>query len=281
MKSIVLQGRRYAFEEVGTGTPLLLLHGFPFSSASFAPQLKAGWPHIRVIAPDHRGFGNSEPLSELSTMEALALDALALLDALHIPSAYVGGVSMGGYVSLALARLDPGRVRGLILMNTQSTADDAATQARRRAVADEVRTSGTASLVAGMMLKLFSPTTGSEVKKQVETMMQHQAPEAVALASLGMGQRTDAKDILSRFAGPVLITVGEHDAVTPVDKARVMAGLSPQAQLHIVSDAGHLANIEAPMQVNALIETFVTSAEAQRPPHDQASSTSERGRRSE
>jgi pimeloyl-ACP methyl ester carboxylesterase len=252
------EGRAYAYEERGTGIPLLLLHGFPFSSQSFRPQLDSPPKGLRVIAPDHRGFGGSTLTGEVSSMSAMAADALALLDSLNVESAVVGGVSMGGYVALALARLDPGRVRGLVLVDTQATADDEAGRARREAVAVDVTQNGVAGLVAGMLPKLLAVGTNDGVRQRIESMMLKQDARGVAAASRGMGARVDSKDLLARFSGPTLVIVGEHDAITPPAKAKEMADLVNGAQLEIVPDSGHLTNLEQPAAFKRLLEQFAT-----------------------
>src|SRR3982074_1233118 len=89
----------------GKGLPVLLLHAFPLNSLSFRPQVQALSSKYRLIVPDQRGFGKSSLGSGPTEMSALARDALALLDHLKISSAVIGGVSMGGYASMALLRL--------------------------------------------------------------------------------------------------------------------------------------------------------------------------------
>lgn len=246
MPALSLAGRSYFYEDVGEGTPLLLLHGFPFDSRSFAPQLKNPPPGFRLLVPDHRGFGRSELAPGVSTMEAMAEDALALLDALKLDSAMVGGVSMGGYVAIALTRLDPGRVSGLVLIDTQSTPDDDAGKQRREAVAQDVEKNGVGALVDGMLPRLVLPSTSAAVRAELETMMRAQHPLAVAAASRGMAARTDGKDILSRYAGPCRVIVGEHDAITPLAKAQQLQSLVQGATLHVIPGAAHLPNLEQP-----------------------------------
>ncbi|MEW6434783.1 MAG: alpha/beta fold hydrolase [Myxococcota bacterium] len=260
MPFVTIAGRALHYEERGEGRPLLLLHGFPFSSESFWPQLDSPPEGVRLIVPDHRGFGKSAPGEGVSTMEALADDALALLDALSIPQAIVGGVSMGGYVAIALARRDPGRVKALVLIDTQASADDEAGRARREAVAREVEEKGLGPLAEAMLPKLLAPATSADVKARVDRMMRAQSPAATAAASRGMATRTDGRDLLSRFGGPCLIVVGEHDVVTPVDKAKAMAALVPQARLEIVPGAGHLPNLEQPEAFARALGAFLGSA---------------------
>lgn len=254
MPTISLNGRAYFYEDVGSGVPLLLLHGFPFTSESFWPQLERPPKGVRLIVPDHRGFGRSAPGVGVSTMEAMAEDALGLLDALGLHSAFVGGVSMGGYVAIALTRLDPGRVRGLVLIDTQSLPDDEAGKARREATARDVEANGVGGLVDGMLPKLFAPGAAAEVKARVERVMRAQSPAAVAAAARGMATRTDGKDILSRFGNPCAVIVGAEDVITPPEKAKVMHELVSGSTLELVAGAGHLVNLEQPDAFRALLE---------------------------
>ncbi len=256
MPSISISGRTYFYEDRGEGEPLLLLHGFPFSSQGYWPQLEAPPKGVRLIVPDHRGFGQSAPGEGVATMDAMADDALTLLDALKLPSAFIGGLSMGGYVAIALTRMDPGRVRGLLLIDTQSLPDDEAGKARREATAVDVEQHGVGGLVDGMLPRLMAAGVDPTVKARVERLMRAQSPQAVAAASRGMALRTDGKDILSRFAGPCTIVVGAEDVITPVEKAKVMHELVGGSTLEVIAGAGHLTNLERPAEFGALVERF-------------------------
>lgn len=259
MPHVSLEGREYHYARVGAGVPLVLLHGFPFSGESFWPQLDQPLAGVDLIVPDHRGFGRSTPGQGPSTMEALADDALRLLTALGLPRALVGGVSMGGYAALAAARLDPARVQGLVLIDTQALADDAAGQARREATAVDVEQHGVAGLTAGMLPKLFGPHASPQVRARVEALMLAQSRVGTAAASRGMALRHDARELLSRFAGPTLVVVGEHDLITPPERARQMADLVAGSRLEVLEDAGHLAHLEQPARFAQVVESFVAA----------------------
>ncbi len=137
------RGRRLSYLEAGPddsaaagGAPVLLfLHGFPFSSAMWEPQIAAFAARCRCLAPDLSGFGDSEPTAEVANMADFAADARALLDHAGVERAVVCGVSMGGYVALALAAAAPERLRGLVLANTRAAADTPEEEAGRRALA--------------------------------------------------------------------------------------------------------------------------------------------------
>ena len=116
-------GRRLRYLEAGGGRPAVLLHAFPLTADMWRPQLERvpdGW---RFIAPDLGGLGSTSPLPSVGTMEAFAGDIIALLDALGIERAAIGGVSMGGYITFALYRTAPERFTALLLANTRAQAD--------------------------------------------------------------------------------------------------------------------------------------------------------------
>ena len=257
MAYLTIGGRAYFYRDVGAGQPLLLLHGFPLNGASFWPQLDAPPKDVRLIVPDHRGFGQSARGEGPLSMEAFASDALALLDALKIPAAGVGGVSMGGYVAMALLRLDPARVSKLVLIDTQCSADDEAGKARREATAVELEARGMGPLVEAMMPKLLAARAPDEVRRRVEAMIRSVEPKSAAAASRAMAARADSREIVSRFAGPALVAVGSQDVITPPAKAKELAALMGGSRLVELEGAGHLANLEKPEAFNAALSEFL------------------------
>jgi pimeloyl-ACP methyl ester carboxylesterase len=240
---------------------VVLLHAFPLSSEMFAPQWSALADRARFILPDLRGFGGTTAGSGPSEMGAMADDVLSLLDHLAIDAAVVGGVSMGGYVSLALLRNDPSRVRALVLADTQTSADDAATRELRETTVREVLAKGPAVLVPTAE-KLLGPAASPELRAQVSGWISAGSAKAFAAAQRGMALRPDARDILARFGGPVLVVVGADDVLTPPAKARAMADLVPGAELVEIPGAGHLSNLEQPAAFNAALVRFLDRTSA-------------------
>ena len=124
MKDLVSGDGTISFDDVGEGPPVVLLHAFPLARAMWRPQVEALSPAYRLLVPDLRGFGGSSPLSAAPSIETMADDVAALLDALKIAEPVVlGGLSMGGYVALAFARRHAQRLRGLVLADTRAEAD--------------------------------------------------------------------------------------------------------------------------------------------------------------
>jgi pimeloyl-ACP methyl ester carboxylesterase len=221
-------------------------------------QLAALSGQARLIIPDMRGFGQSTPGDNSpALMETFAEDALALLDALDVGPAVVAGLSMGGYVALALLRRDPGRVRALVLADSQVGADDEAARARREALAEQVLLRGPDVLVESQLPRLLSASAAEATRTRVAAMIGTTSPQGAAAALRGMALRPDARDILSRFGGPLLVVVGAEDSLTPPEKARAMAALVPTATLVEIAGAGHLSNLEAPERFNQALADFL------------------------
>ncbi len=235
---------------------MVLLHAFPLRGEMFGPQWAALSDRARLVVPDLRGFGASGLSPGPSEMGAMADDVLGLLDHLGIDAAVVGGVSMGGYVSMALLRNDPGRVRALVLADTQMSADDAAGRQTRETTAQEVLATGTEALLP-LVDRLLAPGAAPPLRARVSEWVTTGSPEGAAAALRGMALRPDSRDILARFGGPVLVVVGAEDALTPPAKARAIADLVPGAELVEISGAGHLANLEQPEVFNAALSRFL------------------------
>jgi pimeloyl-ACP methyl ester carboxylesterase len=257
MGFLATHGVRIHYRDAGSGVPVLLLHAFPLSGKMFDAQVAALADRARFIVPDHRGFGRSSTGEGPATMERLAEDGLALLDHLAIGSAVVGGVSMGGYAAMALLRQDPGRVRGLVLADTQASADDAAARTARAQLAQAVLARGMEVLVEGQLPRLLAPSAPDAVRARVASLIRENTPAGAAAALAGMAERVDSRDILARFGGPALVVVGAEDGITPLPRARAMADLIPGAELAEIPGAGHLASLEAPDAFNALLEAFL------------------------
>ncbi len=255
MAFLTREGRRYHYRETGAGLPVLLLHAFPLTGKSFEPQLSAAPKNVRLLVPDHRGFGQSAPGP--FSMEAIAADGLALLDALKIDQAVIGGVSMGGYAAMAMLRLDASRVKGLVLCDTQAGADDDEGKKRREATAQEVERDGLGGFSKAMAQRLLGPGAPDAVRREIEATIRAQEPSAVAAASRALGERSDSRELLARFAGPAMVVVGEHDAITPLDKARQLHELLKGSRLAVIEGAGHLPQLEQPERFNAALWEFV------------------------
>lgn len=258
----VIRGATLSWREVGEGDDVLvLIHGFPFSSAIWRPQLDAPPPGWRVIAPDLRGFGGSGPLTaNRLPMDLLAQDVAALVAHLGVRGAVICGHSMGGYVAFALMRRAAGMVRGLVLSDTRATADSAEGRQGRLKNAKHVHAHGTAALIDAMVPRLLAPQTRANlphVEQELRAVMKAAAAPAVVAALLGMAERPDSTPQLRSINVPTQLIVGAHDEITPPGDARLLARAIPGAQIEIMENAAHLPSLEQPTAFNAVLVSFL------------------------
>lgn len=254
-------GVRMHWREAGEGDAVMFIHGFPFNSAMWAPQIAAvpaGW---RFIAPDLRGFGETEaagtgPL----TMDLLADDIVALMDHLAIEQSVVCGLSMGGYVALSLATRHPDRVRALALVATRANADSEEARANRHKLAAAARQQGTQPVIESMLPKLVSAHTRMKhdsVVAHVRAMMEATAPETMARALEGMAERKNYVADLANINVSTLIVRGEQDEIIPAGDMELIARSVRGARHELVALSGHLPNLEASDVFNSIFFKFL------------------------
>ena len=250
-----------AYDDEGSGEAVVLLHGFPFDRTLWREQSEALSSDFRVIAPDLRGFGET-PLGEVgvATMDEMAEDVAALLDALNVGRFVLGGLSMGGYVVLEFYRRFPERVRALVLADTRPQADTDDGRRTREENAQKVLSEGMQPLVDSMLPKLLSAATredGSVLTARVRAMMLGVEPEGAAAALRGMAARRDQTELLSSIDVPTLIIVGTEDTITPPSDSETMAAKIKGARLVRLEGASHMSNVERPAEFNRALTDFL------------------------
>ncbi len=256
-----INGIRLAYTDQGRGTPVVLLHAFPQNRAMWAPQVDALSKTHRVIAPDFRGFGESDAPDGAYTLDQYADDVNGLLDHLAIPQALFVGLSMGGYTLFALYRRHASRVTGLVLADTRAQADTEEGRAGRMAMAQTAREKGAGAIAEIMLPKLLSPValqTKPDLVRQVRSTIERTTPNGIAGALMAMAGRPDSVPLLAQIARPVLVITGELDGPTPPADGQFMAERIPGARLEIIPRAGHLSNLEEPEAFTRAIRSCLT-----------------------
>jgi pimeloyl-ACP methyl ester carboxylesterase len=252
------------YDEAGDGLPLVLLHAFPLSAEMWAEQRAALAPYARVITPDLRGFGRSPLGDDQPDVDRMADDVAALLDRLGIDQVVLGGLSMGGYVVMALLRRHPGRVRGLLLADTKASADPQPAREVRLRIAETVMTERGPRVVEEMVLPNLLGETTKQQRQDIVARVREQVaairPEGVAWAQRAMAQRPESYDTLRAADIPALIVVGAEDTLSPEADAQAMVTALPQGRLAVIPDAGHLSAVEAPGQFAAAVRGLLTDA---------------------
>ncbi|MBE1875934.1 alpha/beta fold hydrolase [Myceligenerans pegani] len=244
----------------GIGLPLVLLHGFPLDVRMWAACAEALPPGVSAIGVDLPGAGHSDLDGAPPGLEHSAERVHDTLRGMGVGNAIVVGLSMGGYVALALADLYPGFVAGLGLVDTKSVADAEDARANRHRIANAVEETQTVDAVLGMPAALLSPTSVTERRHLfplLESWIRSQSPAGIAWMQRAMAARPDRTPVLEKYDAPVAVVVGEHDALSPRAQAEHMVAAAKKAGADVtlteVPDAGHMAPVEDPATVAAAL----------------------------
>ncbi|MEW6476428.1 MAG: alpha/beta fold hydrolase [Actinomycetota bacterium] len=266
MGTFTFDGLSVHYRDEGDGDrAVVFVHGFPFHSAMWEPQipvaLEAGH---RAVAPDLPGFGRSDVPAERSaySIDRYADVVAGLIGELGLRPVVLVGLSMGGYIALAVARRRPELLAGLVLADTRAdpdTAEGRQTRSEQQALVEEK--GDVAPLVDGLLGRILSESSPrhAEVRATLGAMMRSTAPAAWIGALEAMKTRRDQTDLLSTIRVPTLVVVGESDALIPLDVAEAMAKAIPEARLEVVPQAGHVANLENPEVFNRAFAEFLST----------------------
>lgn len=261
MTQVRIDDIQMAYTDNGIGRPIVLIHGYPFNRSLWNEQVAALSNSYRTIVPDLRGFGESDSSPGTVTMNRMAQDVVQLLDHLGISRAVIGGLSMGGYVTLAFYKQFPSRVRALMLADTRAQSDTEEAKQARVQQAEKALTEGMAGIADAMLPKLLTPETVSkrpEIVKRIRDMMLKTKPEGAAAALLGMAERDDQTPLLAKVTAPTLIMVGVEDAITPVADSQKMHAAITNSRFVALENAGHVSNLERTEEFNKALLDFLT-----------------------
>jgi pimeloyl-ACP methyl ester carboxylesterase len=224
--------------------PIVLIPGLGCTPRLYAEQLSALWTFGPVTVADHRRGDSMDKI------------ARQILD--HAPPRFaLGGLSMGGYVALAIMRLAPERVQRLALLDTGARSDTPE-QTDLRKTQILMAENGKLGEISEMLWPrlVHKNRTGDTALKRVpDEMIRVAGTEAFANQQRAIMTRPDSRPGLSAIRCPTLVLVGEGDQLTPPHLAEEMAGLIPGSHLVVVPESGHLSTLEQPHAVTrALVE---------------------------
>lgn len=250
-----------SYDDVGTGIPVVFLHGFPHHRGLWTSQVNALVDRARCIAPDLRGFGETSAAPPW-TMDQYADDVARLLDGVRVDKAVVVGLSMGGYVAFALWRRHRSRVRALVLADTRPGPDSPEGRQKRQEMIELARTRGSEAVADAMITGMIGKSTREKNPDVVETVhsMLAAAPEAGVIGALeALMERPDSTPTLPTIDVPTLIVVGEEDVLTPVAESKAMHAAIRGSRLEVIAAAGHVSNVERPAAFNHVLSEFLSA----------------------
>ncbi|MEI7786005.1 MAG: alpha/beta fold hydrolase [Betaproteobacteria bacterium] len=244
----------------GQGPFLVLSHALGCDLSMWDGVAERLQQRYTILRYDHRGHGRSPVPPGQWSMEMLADDALALIEAQCDGPVHFAGLSMGGMTGQALAAKAPQRLRSLIIVNSASHYNEAAQaiwQGRMRAVREQ----GVCAIAEGAMQRWFTPAFRADAagSAQVSALRERleripaSAYEAACSAVAGIDFRASNPDIRC----PTLVIGGTLDEATPLAASEAMVSQIPGAQLRTI-EAAHLSAVERPAELAELIDAFIS-----------------------
>ncbi len=253
MPRVTLNGIGIEYQDGGSGPPVFLTHGYSATGRMWDGQRAALGERYRVVSWDMRGQGATESPDEpaLYSHDQTVADMRGLLGHLGVDRAVVGGLSLGGTMSLAFYLAHPEMVRALVICDSGPGFRKAEARAdwnkRAHERAADLEDRGLAAL-------------SGRSAEQREAIRHHQSAQGLAHAARGMLTQQDARliDALPDVRVPTLVIVGDKD--TPfIAASEYMAKKIPGARLAVIADAGHSSNLDQPDAFNRELQSFLDS----------------------
>jgi aminoacrylate hydrolase len=261
MPKVKVADGEISYEESGEGEPLIFVSGLNGVARYWQPQIPVFSKRFRVIAYDQRGTGGSDRLQREFSLDQMASELAALMDALYVPSAHIVGLSTGGAIGQTLAIVEPRRVSRLVMCSTWTHCDPwfrRLFEARRLMY----RTAGTELHQMFHPLWLYPPdyvnTHDTEIDEERKRTVAASPPVEISIGRIDALLKFDRRCDLGRIAAPTLVIASADDYITPSYYAKALASAIPGAKLEILPGGGHSISKTRAETFNSLVMDFLT-----------------------
>jgi pimeloyl-ACP methyl ester carboxylesterase len=247
------------WDEQGDGSPVLLIMGALFSSRMWFPTLPSLTRHHRAVWFDNRGTGQSTG-TEVASIEEMAADAQAVMDAAGLDTAHVYGISLGGVVALELAKRIPERVRSLVLGCTCVLTRD-----KPRAPVEINEVLATARREDYVASTVYGSACPPEAKERQARELLADTADPVSLVAQQNALRAYAADLddVRALTMPSLVLHGDEDLIVPVEWGRELAATLPRSALVVYGGTGPLYPVERGDRANEDVLAFLAGVDAE------------------
>ena len=259
-KTVQFQSRSIAYQVSGTGSALVLLHGFLESKAIWDDFTRSLEKEFTIVAIDLPGHGESELIAEIHSMKLMAGAVKEVLKSENIEKAVIAGHSMGGYVALQFADDHKDMVFGLVLFHSHANSDSDEARENRKRTIDIVK-KNRHGFIMQFIPDLFDQGHVGNYTEDIQKLQDIAAlmtPEAIIAALSGMRNRSSQHQFLLKTKIPVLSILGKQDSRMPFLQLMVQAMIPAHSELLLLEDVGHMGFIEAPGKTMKALKHFAT-----------------------
>jgi pimeloyl-ACP methyl ester carboxylesterase len=264
-KEFQYQDKKIFYRIIGSGKPVMLVHGFGEDGQVWRNQVEALKDKFQLITPDLPGSGQSEMIDDMS-MEGMAEVLHTIIHEEDIDNCTVIGHSMGGYITLALAEKYWNHLNAFGLFHSSSFADNEEKKTIRRKGIDFINQHGSFEFLKTATPNLFSQQTKDEKPELIDeqlTLLHNFLPLTLVSYYEAMIQRPDRTEILRQTTVPVLFIIGKYDAAIPPEDSLKQSHLPEKSYIHLLQHSGHMGMLEEPVECNQILEKFLLDISTQ------------------
>jgi pimeloyl-ACP methyl ester carboxylesterase len=259
-KEITIEETRIFYRVVGSGQPIIFIHGFGEDGEVWKNQIESLKTDFRLIVPDLPGSGRSTMDKKQWTIDRFAEIIKSLLDHESISSCTMIGHSMGGYIVLAFAEKYPQLLNGFGLLHSTSHPDSEEKKATRQKGIEFIKNHGGFEFLKTAVPNLFSPKTKDERPGLVDEFLnslRNFSGDALVSYYEAMMQRPDRTAVLKNINVAVLLIAGEFDNTVPLKDSLELAHLPGKLYFHVLKKSGHMGMLEEAEKTNRLLRNYL------------------------
>ena len=259
LKKIIHQKADLYYHDIGSGEPVILLHGFAEDSQIFDGLIEE-LTGFRILIPDLPGSGKSRLTYDLR-IDSMAEAVAAIINHETVSEAVVIGHSMGGYITLALVEKHPNLVKAFGLFHSSAFADSEEKKKARRKLIRFIHSHGTHDFLKQSTPGLFSEQFKKKNDKVIQALIEKYRefnPASLTAYYEAMIMRPDRTHVLLNSSKPVLFIIGKHDNAIPFEDSMKLCHLPSLSYIHILEDSGHMGMLEEPENCISILKSFLS-----------------------
>ena len=258
-KTILYQNKKIFYRSIGSGDPVMLVHGFGEDGNVWDKQVEYLKDRYHLIVPDLPGSGKSEMINDMS-MEGMAEVLHTIIHEENIDRCTVIGHSMGGYITLALVESYWNHVNAFGLFHSSAFPDTEEKKQTRKKGIEFIRQHGAFEFLKTSTPNLFSSNSKLQIPDSIDEFIKSLkgfTPEALISYYEAMMDRPERTSILKNTGNSVLFIAGEHDVAVPLNDILQQCHLPEKSYFHVLKKSGHMGMMEETENANRILEEFL------------------------